>query len=176
MKKLHLLVLALGLTASAPAFAQSNQAEADAGLRQIAASVGNAKLTSRPEPIYRGRTTVDPTRDPWIPITAQSMAKSVEDPALRRSSYMLTAKVDYDGDGVMDTAVLANNSTQGAVVVRFGAPGKRPMVVYKMDGRFTGAQEIVAAGRNRILLSFPGSSLAILSMEGGRPVARYIGD
>src|SRR3546814_12002803 len=78
---------------------------------------------------------------------------------LTKPRFSVSANVDFDGDGHIDTAQMVNNSRQGAVFVTFGGPNRRaPALAFKIDRPFTGGEEIHAAGRNRILSS-EGSSV-----------------
>src|SRR3546814_6110751 len=77
-----------------------------------------------------------------------------KDAFLTKPRFSVSANVDFDGDGHIDTAQMVNNSRQGAVFVTFGGPNRRaPALAFKIDRPFTGGEEIRAAGRNRILRS-----------------------
>lgn len=169
-KMLKKIILAAALTAFAvPATAQTSD-----WLRQAAQRVGALpKLTGESETALRGRA-VDAAKDPWKPLTWQQMA-AAEAPGEAKKSYSLSAQVDWNGDGIMDIAYMATNSTQAAVLVRLGG-GKGVAVAFRMEGVWASGEEIVAAGKRRLILNVPESTVAILTAESGRPLAYFSGD
>src|SRR3546814_15718638 len=89
---------------------------------------------------------------------------------LTKPRFSVSANVDFDGDGHIDTAQMVNNSRQGAVFVTFGGPNRRaPALAFKIDRPFTGGAEIRAAGRHRILLTLPDVSEHLIFMDRSGP-------
>ena len=110
-------------------------------------------------------------KTPWRPVTSQEMAAAQRD----KRAYKLSAQVDYNGDNVVDTAYLATNGKQGAVVVQLGG-GKGTVVAFRTAEPMLGGEELAPAGKRRIVVNFPESSMVVLSAETGKPAVYYIGD
>lgn len=174
MKSKTMIAIALGITAiAAPAIAQNAAKPRPTALQQAAAGLGGAPLAQlgKAWPAAYEVANVDAKRDPWKPVTPQQMAQATN----TRQAYQVSATVDYNGDGVPDRAYIANNSKQGAVIVELGG-GKGSVVAYKTNDQLLGGQEIAAAGKRRLVLQFPESSVMVLTSEGGKPQVFYIGD
>jgi len=153
----------LGIAVMAgPAFAQTKT------FAEMAQGMGSGDL-GKAWPVGYKQPAVAKT--PWRPVTSQEMAQSQN----TKRAYKLSAQVDYNGDNVADTAYLATNGTQGAVVVQLGG-GKGTVVAFRSPEPMLGGQELAAAGRRRIALNFPESSVVVLSAETGKPAVYYIGD
>jgi len=167
MKK---ILIAAALTAVAmPALAQTN-----GWLRGVAQQVAaKPKLTGRAENAVRG-ANVDAAKDPWTPMTVARMAAAAA-PGEAKKTYSLSAQVDWNGDGVADVAYLATNRTQMAVLVRLGG-NKGTAVAYRSTGSWGAGEELVAAGKRRLILNVPESTTVVLSAESGRPMAYFTGD
>src|SRR3546814_3755242 len=99
----------------------------------------------------------DPSKEAWRPFTSEAMRHATsKDAFVTKPRFSVSANVDLDGDGHIDTAQMVNNSRQGAVFVTFGGPNRRaPALAFKIDRPFTGGEDIRPAGRNRILLTIP---------------------
>lgn len=109
---------------------------------------------------------IDPKDDPWKVVTQQEMAAATRIETDRAPNFSLSTKLDFDGDGQVDTVRMYNNSEQGAIIVAYGGRNTRE-VVYKQDITFGDAQQVFAAG-NRIILASPGGTpVAIVHQEGG---------
>ena len=108
---------------------------------------------------------IDPKTDPWKVVTQQDMAAATSIATDRVSDFNLSTRLDFDGDGQVDTVRMYNNSKQGAIVVSYGGRDTRE-VVYKQDVTFGDAQQIFAAG-NRIILAAPGGSPMAIVRQGG---------
>lgn len=158
------IIAALAIAVAAPAFAQ-NSAEPF-----VKAFSGKAPLTFKAWPVGYQVPVVDEKKDPWVAMSSAQMA-ATQIPTERKRSYGVSAQLDYNADGIMDLAYMANNRTQGAVLVRLGG-NKGTVVAFRARKRWAGGQEIAAAGR-RIVLSFPESSVVILSAESGKPAVYY---
>lgn len=167
MKKAAAIIAAIAFAAAtaAPALAQ-NSAEEFA--RRL---TGKAPLGIKAWPVGYNVPVVNPKADPWIAMSSAQMA-ATQFGADAKRPYGVSAQLDYNGDGIMDSAFLANNRSQGAVIVRLGG-GKGDVVAFRARKRWAGGQEIAAAGR-RIVLSYPESSVVILSAESGRPAVYYV--
>ena len=109
--------------------------------------------------------------NPWKPVTQQQMAETSGE----RRNFQMAIQVDYNGDGIPDRAYMANNSQQGAVIVELGG-NKGRVIAFKGIGPFKTGQELIAAGKRRIVLQFPESSHVVLTSEGGKPAVYYLGD
>ncbi len=165
----------IGALLAIPAIAQTltpaqAQAQQEQQLRSTAAQVGVMKI----EPSWgrapgEGVATIPESKDPWRAVTVQQMAAAVKgDPYLMKRNYSLQVAVDFNADGKPDVARIVNNSRQGAVIVYLGGGGA-PVVAYKQNGQLLGGEEIVVAGKNRILLNVPGVNSHLLFMRGGKP-------
>lgn len=165
------MILAAALASIAlPATAQT----ANSWLAQAAQRVGAMpRLEGKGEPAIRGQN-VDAAKDPWQPMTWQRMAAAAA-PGTARKSYSLSAAVDWNGDGVTDIAYLASNRTQIAVIVRLGA-NKGTAIAFRAPGAWGAGEELVAAGKRRLILNVPESAVAVLSAESGKPLAYFAGD
>ena len=115
--------------------------------------------------------SVNAKADPWKPVTQMEMIAM----SGARRTYQLATAVDYNADGIVDRAYIANNSRQGAVLVQLGG-NKGTVIAYKANNKLLGGQEIAAAGKRRLVLQFPESNVLVLSSESGRPSVYYIGD
>jgi hypothetical protein len=161
-------IIALAAAASAmasPALAQN-------AASRTAAGIGDARMTAKAWPVGYQIKTVDAARSPWKPMSSADMARTQLAP---KKAYATSVKLDYNRDGVMDMAYLANNGSQGAVIVALGG-GKGQVVAFKADEQWAGGQELAVAGRSRIVLAFPESTAVVLSSESGKPSVYYIGD
>src|SRR3546814_18903884 len=93
-----------------------------------------------------------------------------KDAFLTKPRFSVSANVDFDGDGHIDTSQMVNNSRQGAVFVTFGGPNRSaPAIAFKIDRPFTGGDEIPDDGRNRILLTPTDVSEPLLFMVRSEP-------
>ena len=172
------------IVTSATAFAQSGDAKSsvaqmERAMQQTAARLGSARLNpAEAKAPYQGKVTVDPSKDAWRPVTSEAMRQATsQDAWLTKPRFSVTASVDFDGDGHIDTAQMVNNSRQGAVFVTFGGPNRRaPALAFKIDRPFTGGEEIRAAGRNRILLTIPDVSEQLLFMDHSGPKVIKFGE
>lgn len=176
MKTAMIISAALGLLiAASPTLAQvMTPAQAIAAhersARATAQKLGSARINPRKlSPIYQGRLQIDARHDPWIPMTNKAMNRTNTDQYTRKARYSLQVQVDFNGDGHADTAYIANNSRQAAVIVNLGGQARRSIIAYKQDGTFIAGEEIFAAGRNRILVNVPGASQHLLLMANGQP-------
>lgn len=183
MKTLKIIAAITSLAAATPALAQTGNpsqsaAEMDRAMRAQAARLGSVAIDpSKTRPIYNGTLRIDPRTDPWRPVTNEGMHQTNQDPWTSKPTYSLRIAVDFDGDGNIDAAQAYNNSKQGAVIVTFGGPKPRaPLVVYKSDRQFHSGEEIVAAGRNRILVNVPDARSILLFMYRGQPRIMVYGD
>jgi len=122
-----------------------------------------------------GRENVDQRRDPWRPVTQQQMLAATQDPIFKVPNYSLQVQVDFNRDGQMDVARMYNNSRQGAIIVAYGGLN-RSEVIYKTNEPFSSGQQIIAAGRNKIVLNFPEARSVVLVQEGGAAKAYSIGN
>lgn len=116
---------------------------------------------------------VEMRRDQLVPLVASACDG---DPY---NKCTFSARVDFDGDGVMDVARMMNGRTVGAIVVEFGGRVKRkPMTIATFVGRWEGNSYIAPVSGDRRAVEFvqPESSMAHLRMRGGRPMIRWIGD
>lgn len=158
--------------AAMPASAQS----LDGSVNQMATRIGMAaKLSAKPEAAVNGDIgAVNEAKDPFKPVGYQQMASTMAAGEAAKY-YSLSTKVDYDGDGVQDVVYMAQNSAQVAVVVQLGN-GKGKVFAYRAKGQWGGGNEIMAAGKRRILINYPGSSIVVLSAESGRPAAYFYGE
>lgn len=120
-------------------------------------------------PASTNTRNLDPKKDPWKPVTSQEMAAY----GGQKRAYQTSIMVDYNKDGVQDRAYIANNSSQGAVIVELGGK-KGTVIAYKFEGGMKGGEEIAPAG-NRIVLQFPEVNVLILAYE-GKPQVYFIGD
>jgi len=163
------------LTAALTAIALPVAAQTTNGwLAQTAQRIGaQPRLEGRGENAIRGQN-VDPAKDPWQPMSSQRMAAAAA-PGTAKKSYSLSASVDWNGDGVTDIAYLASNRTQIAVIVRLGA-NNGTAIAFRTPGAWGAGEELVAAGRRRLILNTPESTVAILSAESGKPIAYFSGD
>jgi hypothetical protein len=162
--KIAAILLAASAIA-APALAQDM-------LRTTAQMVGDVQLKGvRAYTPNRDVKPADTARDPWRPVTSQQMAQEQVGDA-RKKTYSVSTKVDYNGDGIPDTAYIANNSRQGAVIVQLGG-NKGQVVAFRSSSPFGSGQEIVAGGKRRIGLVYPESSVVVLTSEGGKPAVYY---
>lgn len=170
MKTKMIIAIALAATLAMPAVAQIGKPTA---LQQAAAGLGSApvKQLGKAWPAAYQVAAVDAKSDPWKPVTSQQMAQVTRS----RQAYQTAVSVDYNGDGVADRAYIANNSKQGAVIVELGG-GKGTVVAYKTNDKLMGGQELAPAGKRRLVLQFPESSVMVLTSEGGKPQVFYIGD
>jgi len=161
MKTKSIFALALGLSALAtPAYAQSFAEGLESG------NLGKAWPVGHKVPV------LDAKKDPWRPVTAQEMTQAA---GPKKGGYKMSAQVDYNGDGVTDTAYIARNSRQSAVLVQLGG-GKGTVVAFRGNNPLLGGNELAAAGKRRIALNFPESSVVVLTAESGKPAVYYIGE
>ena len=175
---LAFVATAASLQADEAANARAIVAEHDRQVRETAARLGRVKITKlHLQPPYLSETDIDPDQDPWVPVTQAAMKASNVDPFTQKEVYSLTANIDFDRDGVADLAQMANNSRQGAVIVTFGGkPDRPPLVAFESDERFLAGEEILPAGRHRVLLNIPGARQHLLVMNKREPrVASYGG-
>lgn len=119
-----------------------------------------------------GLVYYDQKARPWIAISPERWNNLIE-PESRRDKWSLSAVVDYDADGKADTARLYGNGEQYAVIVKFGAIEKAPLVVLKTDGGLVGAQ-IYSSG-TRITMDIPDLGHRVLMMHKGKPSIAYVG-
>src|SRR3546814_4204432 len=88
--------------------------------------VCSSDLPAEARPPYQGKVNVDPSKDAWRPVTSEAMRQATsKDAFLTKPRFSVSANVDFDGDGHIDTAQMVNNSRQGAVFVTFGGPNRR---------------------------------------------------
>ena len=165
MKKIG-IIAALAMAITAPALAQNS---ADS----IAKAMATGNLNLKAWPVGVDVPIVDQAKDPWIAMSSSQMA-ATQPASERKKAYGVSAQLDYNADGVMDIAYMANNKTQAAVLVRLGN-NKGTVVAFRAKKRWAGGQEIAAGGR-RIFLSYPESSVVILSAESGHPAVYYVDD
>src|SRR3546814_12376770 len=133
-------ILAVSLAAGAvPAFAQagdakSSVAQMERAMQQTAARLGNARLNpAEARPPYQGKVNVDPSKDAWRPVTSEAMRQATsKDAFLTKPRFSVSANVDFDGDGHIDTAQMVNNSRQERKSV---VKGKRVSVRVDLGGR-----------------------------------------
>src|SRR3546814_18495763 len=126
--KTHMFILAVRLDAgagpaSAPAGdAKSSVAPMERAMQQTAARLGNGRLNpAEARPPYQGKVNVDPSKNAWRPVTSEAMRQATsKDAFLTKPRFSVSANVDFDGDGHIDTVQMVNNSRQDAVVVTFG--------------------------------------------------------
>lgn len=164
MKKTAIIAAMLFAT-GAPAFAQNSAAEFARTL------TGKAPLGLKAWPVGYNVPVANEKSDPWVAMSSAQMA-ATQPAEAGKKAYGVSAQLDYNGDGIMDIAFMANNRTQGAVIVRLGG-NKGTVVAFRAKKRWAGGQEIAAAGR-RIVLSFPESSIVILSSESGKPAVYFL--
>ena len=120
-------------------------------------------------PIYFGEIGyIDQKQVPWRSVSAGKWSREV-DPSMKKDSYSLEAKADYDLDGKQDTAKIYTNGQQTAVIVTFDEPNKAPVVAFKVDGVDPG-MEITGKG-NRFMVSIPDVGYTLLAMHKSKPVA-----
>ena len=124
----------------------------------------NRSLSSAQQIATGTEKKIDPKQDPWKLVTQQDMAAATTIATDRAPNFSLSTRLDFDGDGQIDTVRMYNNSEQGAVVVSYGGRDVRE-VVYKQDITFGDAQQIFAAG-NRIILATPGGTPVAIVHEG----------
>ena len=88
------------------------------------------------------------------------------------------ASVDFDGDGRLDRAYMANVGSVGIIAVSFANPRKKPMVVASFRGRLNGSSYIKVDRRDKRTIIFvqPEASMAEIRMISGKPRIRWIGD
>lgn len=157
---------------AATAFAAPAIAQQDTALRSSAAMVGDVQLKGvKAYTPNRDVKPADTAKDPWRAVSSQQMAQEQVGDA-RKKAYAVSTQVDYNGDGIADTAYIANNSKQGAVIVRLGG-NKGQVVAFRSSSPFGSGQELVTGGKRRIGLIFPESSVVVLSSEGGKPAVYY---
>jgi hypothetical protein len=161
MKTITAIAIALGVVA-APALAQEKT------FAQFAQGLSSGDLGKAWPVGYRMPAAA---KTPWRPVTSQEMAQAQGD----RRTYKLSTQVDYNGDGTPDTAYIATNGTEGAVVVQLGG-NKGTVVAFRSPQQLLGGQELASAGRRRIALNFPESSVVVLTAESGKPSVYYLGD
>ena len=155
-------------TAAVPAIAQGAPQ-----LQTLARAIGAApKLSAKAQPAVNGRLA-EP-KEAWSPMTAAAMSATLPRNKAR-TSYSLSTPIDYNADGTPDLAYMATSGPQIAIIVQLGG-GKGRVVAYRAQGQWGGGAEIAAAGSRRILVSFPESSVVVLSSESGRPAAYFYGD
>lgn len=147
----------------------------DGSVAKMATRIGAAaKLSAKPQSAINGKLAPVTAADPLLPMTVAKMAATLP-PGEARKFYSLTTRVDYNGDGIEDVAYMAENSTQIAVVVQLGG-NKGKVNAYQANGQWGGGAEIVPAGKRRILVNFPESSVVVLSAESGKPAAYFYGE
>lgn len=183
MKTLKIILALSAIAAASPVVAQSGEAQRsvaqmERAMQQSAARLGAARLDPKDAHApYTGKNNIDPAKDAWRPISSDSMRQATaHDAWLNKPRFSVTANVDFDGDGKMDTAQMVNNSRQAAVIVTFGGGRRPPVVAFKMDGQFGGGEEIRPAGRNRILLTIPDASEQLMFMDRSGPKVISYGD
>ena len=105
-------------------------------------------------------------------MTLEKANRGVE-PEAQKAKRQLSAIVDYNRDGFMETARLSYNGKQMAVVIDFEHPRKHQMVVYK--SHLVSDVEIYGAG-SRILMNWPDLGYKILLLHRNKPSVVSIGD
>ena len=110
---------------------------------------------------------------PWVPMTAAKANREVEAGA-KKARWHHSASVDYDGDGVLETARLSHDGKRMAVVVEFKRPTPRKVVVWQSDDIHHDV-EIYGAGK-RIMMNWPDLGHKVLFMHRGQPSIVHIGD
>lgn len=111
----------------------------------------------------------------WQSVTQEEIGSGVQ-PMERKPVHRIEVSVDYDGDGRMDVARLANGPTEGVVLVTFGDRRRPPKVAYRERRLFRAGEEIYPAGRHRLLFSRPEVHMTLLLMQRGRPTALRMGE
>lgn len=111
----------------------------------------------------------------WRPVTQATMQAGTDYPKIRGYAYAVEATVDYDGDGVPDVARLVDNGREGGVLVTFGDPRRKPMLVFRSDRRFGNGEGLFAAGR-RLVVNIPEARQHVLYLQGSVPSVFTIGE
>lgn len=116
---------------------------------------------------------VDPRRDPWVVVTHAMVAPSLARND-RAKSFRRRVSVDYDADGVMDSAYMVRNRTQMGVLVRLGRSGR---TVLAFRARDMWSDQSLSRWDNRtVRILFPESTFVLLSSESGRPMVYYLNE
>src|SRR3546814_5048274 len=105
-------------------------------MQQTAARLGNARLNpAEARPPYQGKVKVDQSKDAWRPVTSEVMRQATsKDAFLTKPRFSVSATVDFDDDGHIDTAQMVQHSRQSAVFVPFGGPNRpAPPLSFKID-------------------------------------------
>ena len=114
----------------------------------------------------------DQKKRPWVAVSPKRWNQLIE-PESRKDKWNLSAVVDYDGDKKADIARLYGNGEQYAVIVKFGAVEKAPLVVFKTNGGLVGSQ-IYSSGE-RITMDIPDLGHRVLMLHKGKPSIVYVG-
>ena len=143
----------------------------DGNLVTAAGKVGAAKNLSE----FRTETAVTGNQvavtGQWTPVTLAYMNSTVA-PNERVRTLSLSARVDWNGDGVPDVAYMANGQDEMAVIVQLGG-NKGRVFAMRWPGQWGGRQEIVAAGKRRIIVNMPEADRFTLSAESGKPLSYH---
>lgn len=152
-KLTRLTILAFGAALSPPAVAQLEG--------------------TKPFPVGYDTKAVDPVRDPWRPLTKAENDRRLPSGS-RKKSRRVSITVDYNADGIPDTATMMVNRSQIGVVVRFGG-GKGTVLAYRARGPWRD-QYLDRAGKRVVSVVFPESTIVHLSSESGLPMVYYSDD
>lgn len=90
-----------------------------------------------------------------------------------------TARVDYDGDGTLDSVRMVDGQRTSALIVEFGSrPARKALTIASFKERWVGSCYIEPHRTDRTAVSFlcPETSAAIFKMRNGQPAVRWIGD
>lgn len=139
-----------------------------------AARLGRARIKPEDlEPLNESGLSLDTSHQPSVLVTQQQMRdlqRGSDNPWTQKATYSIRVNVDFDADGHPDVAQMVTNSRQSAVIISFGGPRPRPpMVAYRGDFVFGPGEEIVAAGRNRVMLNISELGFVLMLLHEGEP-------
>lgn len=159
------------LLANGPAMQEPRHTpnESQAIIRAFADDLALQAVHSIQEPYFGELGVLDPRRDRWEIITQESMLNRTPNPNYIPDKFSLSARIDYNRDGVIDLVQMYENSRQAAVIVEDGASG-RSRVIYSQDGHFTEAEQIFPSGEHMVMLNIPDSGYILMLQHDGKPM------
>ena len=171
-----LLAATMPQTASArPDEAELRQPDIDARAQKYAATTTERFLQGRWEPLTSTQKPMDPRRHPWRPLTDAYIRATQGYWAPEGYVYRKSAQADLDRDGRSDTVELVENGKQGAIRIRYGAPGKAARIVSCGDQQWSG-EALFPAGRHAVMVNYPESRVYFLFQKNDAVRAIFVGD
>lgn len=159
--RIHTILLA-AVFAVTPAFAQQTPAPQE---QEMTGEGGPEEDVMETIPAIVSKIPANEARNPWRGAGTMTVGKG------RRTAPAL--KVDYDRDGIVDTARLVQSRVHAAVLLTSGKTGRtRP--IWLTNSKGLGSDVNIQKGDNgHIEIIFPESTVIFLFDDHGKPMATY---